>query len=680
MLLSDDPRALPGLRMARSGALEALGIRTVEDLIHHLPRRHEDRRSPRAIASLREGEVVVVRGVLGGLRSVRARGRKGSVRGWLCDATGRIEVIWWNQPWIAKNLAGSPEMVVYGRVRRHSISSPEYEVLREGEALHAGRIVPVHPVTKGITAPALRRAVFVALEEVLPRLDDPLPAEIRGARGLAPLPEALAAIHFPEDDAALARAKARLAYDELFHFQLAVAAQRRRSRSRVGIAHRWSRELDRRIRARFPFAFTAAQDRAVAGILADQRAREPMNRLLQGDVGSGKTAVALYAALVAIANRTQVAFLAPTELLARQHHRTISGLLGGSEVEVELLVGSTAGAERRDRLARLASGDLDLVIGTHALLEPDIEFARLGLVVVDEQHKFGVEQRAQLQRKGVRPDVLVMTATPIPRTLALTAFGDLDVSVIDELPPGRIPAETLLLSGARAARAYAWVRDAVAQGRQAYVIYPLVEESEEIDALAAERGFSELREGPLAGLRVALVTGRTPAAEREETMEAFRAGSIDVLVGTTVLEVGIDVPNATVMLIQNAERFGLATLHQLRGRIGRGRDRSLCVLLGFRLGSEARQRLRALLATTDGFRIAEEDLRLRGPGEFFGRRQHGLPDFRVADLARDHATLAAAREDAIALLERDPRLEGHLGLRAEFRRRFAGRFSLYEVG
>ncbi len=676
----DDPRQLPGLRMARPEALAALGLRTVEDLVYHLPRRHEDRRELHPIGLLREGEVALVRGTLGPLRAVGGRGRKSCVRGWLSDASGRIELLWWNQPWIAKNLAGSPEMFVFGRVRRGTISSPEYEVLREEETLHGGRIVPIHPVTKGVTAPALRRAVFAALEEVLGRLDDPLPDDLRGARGLAPLREALQAIHFPADRAALERAEHRLKYDELFYFELAVAAQRRRSRTRVGIAHRWSAELDRRILARFPFEFTAAQRRVVGEILADQRAPEPMNRLLQGDVGSGKTAVALYAALVAIANRTQVAFLAPTELLARQHHRTITGLLAGSEVRVELLVGSTPAAERRDLLARLASGDLDLVLGTHALLEPDIEFGRLGLVVVDEQHKFGVEQRAQLQRKGIRPDVLVMTATPIPRTLALTAFGDLDVSVLDELPPGRTPAETRLLPASRADAAYASLRDAVAQGRQGYVIYPLVEESEEIDALAAEKGFHELREGPLSGLRLGLVTGRTPSGEREATMEAFRRGALDALVGTTVLEVGIDVPNATVMLIQNAERFGLATLHQLRGRIGRGAERSLCLLIAFKLGVEARQRLRALLATTDGFRIAEEDLRLRGPGEFFGRRQHGMPEFRLADLARDAATLAAARQDAFALLERDPRLEGHSRLRAEFRRRFAGRFSLYEVG
>jgi ATP-dependent DNA helicase RecG len=430
-----------------------------------------------------------------------------------------------------------------------------------------------------------------------------------------------------------------------------------------------------------PFDLTRSQQRALGEIARDMGRPEPMNRLLQGDVGSGKTAVALYACLVAVANRRQVAFLAPTEILARQHHATISRYLEGSDVRLALLVGSTGAAERKETLEALASGDLDLIVGTHALLEPSVEFASLALVVVDEQHKFGVTQRQSLIRKGIRPDVLVMTATPIPRTLALTAFGDLDVSVIDEMPPGRIPPRTQVLSGGRAAAAYAKVRQEAARGRQAYVVFPLVEESEEIDADAAEEGYRRLVQGPLPGLRLGLVTGRTPAAEREAAMDAFRAGRLDALVGTTVLEVGVDVPNATVMVVENAERFGLSTLHQLRGRIGRGGTESSCFLVARgRLNEEARSRLAILEATQDGFRIAEEDLRLRGPGEFFGTRQHGMPEFRVADLVRDHATLVRAREDAFALLEDDGKLARVPALRAELVRRFKGRFDLYDVG
>jgi ATP-dependent DNA helicase RecG len=406
-----------------------------------------------------------------------------------------------------------------------------------------------------------------------------------------------------------------------------------------------------------------------------------MHRLLQGDVGSGKTAVAVYAALVSVANRKQVAFLAPTEVLARQHMATLGAYLRGSEVSTALLVGSTPQAERKEVLARLAGGGIDLVVGTHALLEPSVAFAALGLVVVDEQHKFGVAQRATLIRKGSRPDVLVMTATPIPRTLALTAYGDLDVSVIDALPPGRVPPRTRILTRGRAGLAYGKVRDEVLRGRQAYVVFPLVEESEEVDAQAAEEGCRRLAEGPLAGLRLGLVTGRTPPDERGATMDAFRRGAVDVLVGTTVLEVGLDVPNATVMVVENAERFGLSTLHQLRGRIGRGAAASFCFLVALgRLSEEARARLNVLEATHDGFRIAEEDLRLRGPGEFFGTRQHGLPEFKVADLTRDHAVLEEARKDAFALLDEDPRLSKEPRMKAELRRAFAGRFDLFDVG
>ncbi len=679
--LQDDPRGLPGLGMAKPSALRALGIHTVKDLLFHLPRRHEDRTTFRPLASLEDGEVAVVRGRVEAVRAVHLRGRTSYVQATVVDDSGFLDVRWWNMPWLPKRIPAGADVILFGKLRNGRLTQPELEVLRGEDPLHAGRIVPIYPLSEGVTAPALRRAIHVALEEALGKVEDPLPERLRAARSLAPLAEALKDAHFPADRAALERAKERLRYEELFLYEMALAIRYRKTRRGQGIAHKWSRELDARIRARLPFALTDAQERALAEILEDLRSEEPMHRLLQGDVGSGKTAVAVYAALVSVANRKQVAFLAPTEVLARQHMATLHAYLEGSEVSTALLVGSTPPAERKEILARLAEGGIDLIVGTHALLEPSVVFGALGLVVVDEQHKFGVAQRATLIRKGARPDVLVMTATPIPRTLALTAYGDLDVSVIDALPPGRVPPKTRIVTRGRADLAYGKVRGEVLRGRQAYVVFPLVEESEEIDAHAAEEGCERLAQGPLAGLRLGLVTGRTPPAERDGTMDAFRKGAIDVLVGTTVLEVGLDVPNATVMVVENAERFGLSTLHQLRGRIGRGAGASFCFLVAAgRLSDEARARLTVLEATHDGFRIAEEDLRLRGPGEFFGTRQHGLPEFKVADLTRDHAVLEEARRDAFALLEEDPRLSKEPLLRAELKRAFAGRFQLFDVG
>ncbi|MEM8884447.1 MAG: ATP-dependent DNA helicase RecG [Planctomycetota bacterium] len=680
MDLLSDARDLPGLKTVRPKALEALGLRTVADVVQHLPRRHEDRRVFKPIVQILDGEFAVVRGSIEKLRAPRIRGRRSLVEASVADDSAALKVQWWNQPWLMKSLREGDELVLFGRVRDGKMNGPEFEVVRDDAAIHAGRIVPVYPLTKGVAGPSLRRAVHAGLEAVAGQIEDPMPPDILARRALPPLPDALAQVHFPDDREQLESAKTRFRYDELFYFELAMALQRSRARREPGLAQPCSPRIDERIRRRFPFTLTGAQDRAIAQIVADLAAPAPMNRLLQGDVGSGKTAVALYAILVAIANRHQAAFLAPTEVLARQHFRTLRALLADSEVQVELLVGATSTPERRRIRASMADGTTHLVVGTHALLEPDVEFARLSLVVVDEQHKFGVEQRARLMRKGHRPDVLVMTATPIPRTLALTAFGDLDVSVLDELPPGRKPPATEVLPAERSFRAYEAVRRFVAEGRQAYVIYPLIEESEEVDAQAAEEGFASLRSGPLHGLRLGLVTGRTPSEERDRTMEAYRAGEVDVLIGTTVLEVGVDVPNASIIVVENAERFGLSTLHQLRGRVGRGGGRSQCYLVAGKWTPEAEARLGVMEQTTDGFRIAEEDLRLRGPGEFFGTRQSGLPEFHVADLVRDADVLLQARDDAFALLESDPQLSGFPALREEFKRRFRGRFQLGSTG
>jgi ATP-dependent DNA helicase RecG len=492
-----------------------------------------------------------------------------------------------------------------------------------------------------------------------------------------PLAEALREIHFPSSFAARDAARRRLAYEELFLLQLALARRRLRQMleekpHRIAVDAR----LDARIRARFPFALTAAQDRVVAEIRGDVAAPRPMNRLLQGDVGSGKTLVAAYALLAAVANGLQAALLAPTAILAEQHLATLSRYLAGSKVRLELVSGAGTAGQKREARREVAAGGVDIVVGTHALLDEDVRFGRLGLVVVDEQHKFGVLQRSALRRKGLSPDLLVMSATPIPRTLTLTLFGDLDLSVIDEMPPGRRPVATALAEEGDRARVYEWVRAEIARGRRAYHVVPLVEEDEEQPLRSVKRFAEELRAGPFRGIGVGVLHGRMKPRDKDAAMEAFRSGATPLLVATSVVEVGVDVPEATVLLVEHAERFGLAQLHQLRGRVGRGAHASRAVLFHHAETEAARARLAALCDTNDGFRIAEEDLRIRGPGEFLGTRQHGVPELRVANLVGDAALLAAAREDAFALAKRDPGLEGEglparRALEARFPRRAA---------
>jgi ATP-dependent DNA helicase RecG len=541
----------------------------------------------------------------------------------------------------------------------------------------------------------IRPMVQAALAAAGERIPDPLPEALRKARRLVPAATALRQIHFPDSEAARAAAHRRLVFEELFVLQAALA-RRRRGALRERVAHplRITRLIDQRIRMRIPFALTRAQERAVREIRADLQQPHPMHRLLHGDAGSGKTIVAAYALLAAVGNRRQAAVLAPTEILAAQHARTMERLLARSKVRIVHLAGGLPAAERRGRLAAIAAGEAGIVVGTHALLQPDVAFKHLALVVVDEQHKFGVLQRAALREKGGSPHVLVMTATPIPRTLALTVFGDLDVSVLDELPPGRRPIRTLFRPPGREADVWELIRTKLREGRQAYIVYPRREDEEEsaVEALeksrppaglrAAKAMAKRLAEGPLAGFRVGLLHGAMDAEEKERVMAEFRAGGIQALVSTLVVEVGVDVPNATVMAIDHAERFGLAQLHQLRGRIGRGAEESTCALFGDPSSPEARRRIEVMTETTDGFRIAEEDLRLRGPGEFFGTAQSGLPALRIADLFRDQAALGEARREAFALIGRDPLLAdpAHAELKRALLTRYRGRLRLAEIG
>lgn len=655
-----------GVGPARARLLERLGIRTVADLLYRLPRRVEDRSQLRRISQVADGTVETVQGVLIHVSQFRPRRRRDLVllKAAVTDGTGVLHAVWYNQPYLARQLRPGTPVILHGRVTRRAgevqMASPEFEVVEEGEeTLHAGRIVPVYASTEGLSQRVLRGVVAQALDDHGGALEEWLPRKILEKYGFPPLPEALRQAHFPDSLASHELARRRLAFEELLLFQVAILRQRAaRTKETRAVQYGDARALLDRFLASLPYPLTRAQQRVLGEILGDLEAPHPMNRLLQGDVGSGKTVVATAALLRAVGGGAQGALMAPTEILAEQHYLTLRRLLEPLGVTIRLLVGGLARAERQETLKWIRDGRADVVIGTHALIEEDVAFHRLGLVVVDEQHRFGVGQRAALRRKGERPDVLVMTATPIPRTLALTLYGDLDVSVIDELPPGRSPIRTYHRSGSSRPRVYDFVRQQVAQGRQAYIVCPLIEESDKLQAEAATELAARLREGPLRDVRVGVVHGRMRVEERDQVMEALRAGAIDVLVATTVIEVGIDVPNATVMVIEDADRFGLAQLHQLRGRVGRGAHQSYCILIADPRTPEARARLEVMVETTDGFRIAQRDLELRGVGELLGdRRQHGMSDLRVADLLRDHMWLERAREEATAVVDRDPDLQ-----------------------
>ena len=641
-------------------ALEKLGIRTWGDLIEHLPHAHRDRRDVRLIGQLGLGEeatvAVAVRSV--SVRPMRDRRRK-RVEARVFDESGPALAVWFNQPWIARQLGEGAAVLLHGKLRRRGeFWVTEFEKF-SGETttpVHTVGLVPVHPATEGISASKLRELMWEAYPRMLASIE-PLPARLRVTEGLPDRPAALAAAHFPDREEDEQGARRRLAFEELFLLQLAVAGRRRARRegrharplqARGVVVDRWRWSL--------PFELTGDQVRAMAEIDADLAQERPMQRLLMGEVGSGKTVVALEAMLRAVENGAQAALMAPTETLAEQHHRTLDSLLGGS-LALELLTGSTSAPRRRELLGRLASGELQLVVGTHALLEEPVEFRDLALVVVDEQHRFGVRQRAALDAKApgtLAPHALHMTATPIPRTLSLTAYGDLDATVLRTLPKGRRPVETFVVDGVRArARAYERIREEIAAGRQCYVVCPLVEESEALQARAATVEFERLRATEFRGLRVELIHGQLPSKRKGAAMEAFATGDADVLVATSVIEVGIDVPNATVMLIEAAERYGLSQLHQLRGRVGRGEHGSLCILFG----DPKLPRLEAIARERDGFRLAEIDLELRGAGDVLGTRQHGLPEFRVARLPEDTELLVCARDHADAVLLADPGLE-----------------------
>ncbi len=685
---------LKGVGPRRAADFAHAGLRTVEDLLYRFPLRYEDRSRLQPIASLKPGQTASIAGrVLScGLRSTRRPGFK-IFEALLSDDSGSVRATWLNQAFLRDVFAAGQRVVLFGAVEMRGsgglqMTNAQYEILddEEGETVHTGRIVPVYEKTGSVTPKIQRRLVHDVLDRIPVDLDDPLPEALRLRHGYPSRGAALRAAHFPPADLPVdvlnrfdTPAQRRLVFEEAFLFQMGVLARRRFAADEEKPAMvRVDDRIREAARAVLPFRLTPGQRQALKEIVDDQQRPQPMNRLLQGDVGAGKTIVALLAALVAMENGLQVAFMAPTEILAEQHFMSITRALQASRFRVALLTGGTSSGARRRQLAEVAGGSLHLVVGTHALVQGDVRFHALGLVVIDEQHRFGVLQRATLREKGLHPDVLVMTATPIPRTLALTMYGDLEVSVIRDLPPGRLPIKTIVKPESRRDEAHQFVREQVQAGRQAYVIYPLVEESDKVALKAATEMADHLSQEVFPDLHVGLLHGRMKADGKERVMLAFASGALDILVSTTVVEVGVDVPNASVMLVEHAERFGLSQLHQLRGRVGRSQHQSYCWLLyQHPISDDARERLRAMSDTTDGFEIAERDLQLRGPGDFFGTRQAGVPTFRLIHLVRDHRLLETARADAADwLASTSPSREAMAALLASW----SSRFQLIQIG
>ncbi|NLX05187.1 MAG: ATP-dependent DNA helicase RecG [Phycisphaerae bacterium] len=677
-------RYLKGVGPKRADLLNDLGIGTVRDVLEHFPRRYRFFDPVGSISELQVGQEVTIVGEITRV-DYRRFPRPPRITCVVADRSGECLVKWFNCGYLAERLKEGHWIKIRGKVSewrdRLIFTNPQFELF-DGDpgAIEDQVSQPIYPHQEQLGKALIPSLVRTALAQYASYLQDWMPPEQRAASGLVDLPRAYRSIHEPESDEDWQIARKRLAYDELFFMQLGLTITHRNRRAASVRKLHCTEAVDQRIRSRFPFQLTAAQDRVIEEIVTDLASEHPMSRLIQGDVGAGKTVVALYAALVAAANRAQVAIMAPTEILAEQHFRKINQYMEGARVRTALLVGNLPKSRRAEVLRQTAEGEVDILIGTHALLESDIQFADLALVVIDEQHKFGVHQRFTIRSKGAYPHYLVMTATPIPRSLALTVFGDLDLSVIDEPPPGKLPTVTQVHNYKSEEKVWEFLSGRLAAGDQAYVVYPLLEDSEKLELKSATSSAEHLT-GRLAPHRVGLIHGRMKGEEKQHVMDLFHRREIDVLVATVVIEVGIDVPDANVLVVEHAERFGLAQLHQLRGRIGRAGGQGYCLLLSDSRGQNARQRLGILAETADGFKIAEEDLRIRGPGEFFGTAQHGLPELKLADLVEDYALLLAAKQDAQRLLRQDPDLNWtrHREIRSELVRRLGHRLKLIEA-
>lgn len=696
--------AIDGIVPRDAQALADLGISNVGALIAHLPMRYEHEEAEAGIADLEAGRIISARGEITATR-VSGVGRKRRFEAVLCDETGRLDLVFFNQAFLRDKIGPGTRLRVQGTAKQRGpglqVANPRFEILGldDGDANETAtleeRLRPVYPASGAINSRSIEACVGKVLKDALPLIEDHLDDGYRREREMPTLAEAYRMMHAPESEGDHQSGRRRLAYDELLLLQLGVHMKRahlRRTLSAPPLRH--DDTIDARIRGRLPFTLTPQQDRVVADIARDLALSTPTNRLIQGDVGSGKTAVALYAMLMATATGHQAALMAPTELLAEQHYLSITSMLESSGVRIGLLTGSIPASDRAELLTRIEAGEVDLLIGTHALLTDTVNFHSLAVAIIDEQHRFGVHQRAHLRTHAtvlgeaeagaqpVTPHVLVMTATPIPRTLGMTLFGDLDVSTIDGLPPGRTAVRTSVVAPARRPEVYERLKARLDEGDQAFIVVPAIEENSEDGPTNLRALMRKLEDGPLRGSRVAALHGRLKRDTREHVMGRFRAGLIDCLIATTVIEVGVDVPNATIMIIEDADRFGLAQLHQLRGRVGRGEKPSACVLIGEPKTDDGRKRLEAMAETTSGFVLAERDFEIRGPGELFGTKQSGLPPFRVADLMRDLELLEMARRDAAVWIERSPRLNSssERTLRRRLMKRYGDSLGIGDVG
>lgn len=684
---------LKGIGPKRAKSFTARGVNTIEELLYYFPRRYEDRTNFAKISQLKEGQIYTIKAqvLAGGQRNSWRRRAFSITEAAVGDNTGKLSCIWFNQPYLKEYLKVGVFIILYGKVERYNgklqMSNPEFEFLdnQGGDSLSVGRIVPIYTLPSGFSQRSLRQLMKNALDEFLPKINDPLPFDLRQRHNLLNLAQSLLNIHFPQDLSLQKQAHTRLSFEEFLFFQLPLVLRKLNRKNKIGTRHIMEGKLIEDFISGLPFQFTTAQLKVLAEIKTDMASGQTMQRLLQGDVGSGKTVVATIACLAAIQSGYQSAFMAPTEILARQHYDKIFSQLeqltfNGRKLRLALLVGQDK--QKQKIYQEIGEGKIDLVIGTHALLQEELNFKNLSFIVIDEQHKFGVGQRALLPKKGSNPDVLIMTATPIPRTLAITLYGDLDISVINELPLGRIPIKTLQFNQEDSHKAYALVKQELKYGRQGYIIYPVIEESYALDIAGAKKMFVELKNGEFKDFRLGLIHGKLKTQEQNEIMLKFKNKQLDLLLSTTILEVGIDIPNATCMIIASAQRFGLSQLHQLRGRIGRGKLSSFCILLSDTQTQEAKARLAAMVASGDGFYISEEDLRIRGPGEFFGHRQHGLAELKIANPLIQMQLLKAAREEAIGLINQDARLEerSHQLLKTKLLQRFPEYEKLMLVG